>query len=224
MNCPLCDKEKSRTLFERVDKHLGTRTYLKCSNCHLAFLHESQRLSREAEKKRYALHENSPDDKGYVQFLSQLADPLSKTITAGASGIDFGCGEGPTMSVILREKGFQVANYDPIFFPDRQLLTKQYDFVTATETLEHFYNPREEFDVLDHLMKPEKSVLGVMTKTIPREQSFGDWWYHTEPSHVCFYDEKTFEWIADWRQWTLEIPQPNVAIFSKRGCNRDSAH
>jgi hypothetical protein len=81
----------------------------------------------------------------------------------GARGLDFGCGREPTLSVLFEEAGFPCANYDLHYFNDPAVLNTQYDFLTCSETMEHFRNPREEFEKLLSLVKPG-GWIGIMTQ------------------------------------------------------------
>jgi len=172
-------------------------------------------MNEKEEKIRYDLHKNSPEDKGYIDFLKRLVEPLSIKLKEGFKGLDFGCGPGPAIDVLLKGKGVSVANYDPFYFPDRNLLKNCYDFIVCTEVIEHFYDPRREFIRFNQLLKREGSFLAVMTREVPAEEKFADWWYHREPSHVCFYSHATFQWLAGWLGLRAEYPKENVVIFSK---------
>jgi 2-polyprenyl-3-methyl-5-hydroxy-6-metoxy-1,4-benzoquinol methylase len=44
--------------------------------------------------------------------------------------------------------------FDPLFFPDPEPLGDLYDFITCTETIEHFHRPAEEFARLDRMLRP----------------------------------------------------------------------
>jgi hypothetical protein len=213
--CPLCRAEESAVFCERTDSGQGLRHYFRCPVCALVFLSPSQRLSPAEEKRRYDSHQNDPADNRYLNFLSRLAEPLSLRLSAAASGLDFGCGPGPAMSSWFRGKGFQMEDYDLIYRPDKTLLDRTYDFVTCSETAEHFHNPHQEFLCFDRLLKPG-AFLGIMTCVLEDESAFKTWWYPRDPTHVCFYQRKTFEWIAHWQQWELELPSSNIAIFRKR--------
>lgn len=213
-SCPLCGCKETSFFCTRNDSGSGERHYFKCPVCALIFLLPAQRLSLEAEKSRYDFHQNNPADAGYLDFLSQLAEPLSLRLPKGAAGLDFGCGPGPAMSGWFRERGFTMEDYDPIYRPRLPLLEQSYDFITCTETAEHFYHPRREFLLLDRLLKPG-SFLGVMTFILEEESRFADWWYPSDTTHVCFYQPRTLQWIAAWREWTLEIRSAQVAIFHK---------
>jgi len=179
------------------------------------FLDPAQRLDPEAEKARYDSHQNDPTDDRYVGFLKRLAIPLSERLLPGARGLDYGCGPGPTMSAMLAEKGFHVDNYDPFYFPDESLLSKTYDFISCSETVEHFFQPRREFERLSRLLRPGGS-LGIMTEFLNDMDAFAEWWYHRDPTHVCFYSVKTLDWIAEWQGWLRAYPQKNVVVFQSR--------
>jgi len=215
MNCPLCLSAFTAVTLEKSDPHLGRRVYRKCSCCHLIFLLPEFRLKPQEEKARYDLHQNDPDDPGYVRFLRRLADPLCLKLEPGFRGLDFGCGPSPVLSMILKAAGCSVDHYDPYYFPDEDVLKNRFDFVACSEVIEHFYAPRESFLLLDGLLKSERSYLGIMTEVRLPQASFRDWWYHRDPAHVCFYQKETFEWLGAWRGWRLEFPQRNVVVFSK---------
>jgi len=118
------------------------------------------------------------------------------------------------MDVIYKKKGYKVSNYDPIYFPDKSLLNRQYDFITCTETIEHFRHPYQEFNLIDQILK-DGGRFGLMTEVLYDESSFKNWWYPNDPTHICFYQPQTFEWISAWKDWALEFPQKNVALFTK---------
>ena len=214
-SCPLCDSKSLEAFFERMDKHLGKRAYLKCNNCRLIFLEPRQRFSPQDEKARYDEHRNDPQDPGYLQFLSKLADPLLERLKPGAQGLDYGCGPGPALGVLLKEGAHSLECYDPFYFNKTQLLEKKFDFVTCTEVIEHFYEPRQEFMKLDRLLKGPGSILALMTEILLDEGGFSGWWYPKDPTHVCFYQEATFQWISTQMGWILEFPCKNVVIYSK---------
>ena len=222
MICTLCLSQNTYIAHQKKDATVAARDYYACRNCSLIFLDPGQHLSASEEKERYDLHENDPSDSKYVSFLSRLTNPLLPFLTPGFSGLDFGCGPGPAISPMMREKGFSVSNYDPIYFPEAALLKTQYDFVTATEVVEHLQSPRETFELLDTLLKPKESYLAIMTQMLAAETTFETWWYHQEDTHVSFYGKKTFEWLSNWRGWSALFPADNVVIFKKkRGENRD---
>ena len=136
MDCPLCCRQGALPFFED-----SRRRYYQCSECRLVFVPPAQYPGREAEKAEYDLHRNSPHDQGYRRFLSRLFQPMHRRLAAGSHGLDFGAGPGPTLSVMFEEAGFAVSLYDPFYAPDVTVLGRAYDFVTATEVVEHLHRP-----------------------------------------------------------------------------------
>lgn len=209
LTCPLCTA-KDIQAFEQAHQ----RDYFLCGVCHLVFLVPEQRLDFEDEIARYEAHENDPNDAGYRHFLSRVADPLAHVLELGAMGLDYGSGPGPTLSILLEEKGFPTTNYDPYFAPDKTVLRRSYDFITCTETIEHFFFPNEELDRLNHLLRPG-GWLAVMTQVRTDDCTLAQWSYARDPTHVCFYHLHTMAWMATHYGWQMQVPHQNVFLFQK---------
>ena len=190
------------------------RAFFECSRCRLVQVAPGQRPDRATERARYDEHRNDPTDPGYRAFLARLAEPLARRLSPGARGLDFGAGPGPALAAILEEAGFTMALYDPFYAPDPAPLSRTYEFITCTETAEHFHAPGREIDRLDGLLEPG-GWLGIMTNTRDESRPFEGWWYVRDPTHVCFYHAATFAWIAEDRGWSLERPHEDVALFRK---------
>lgn len=210
MACPLCDARASAVRLVRE----GTR-YRGCPRCDLLFVEPSQRLGADEERRRYETHRNVPTDPAYRRFLSRLADPLLERVPPGARGLDYGSGPGPTLSRMLTETGRPTRDYDPFFAPDEGALDARYDFVTCSETAEHFHHPAREFRRIDGLLRPG-GWFGLMTGLVGPETDLAEWWYLRDPTHVAFYSMSTLEWIADWLGWLLVPVSHTVALFQKR--------
>ncbi len=187
---------------------------MRCSVCDLVFVPKGFHLDAAGQKARYLTHNNDPEDVGYRDFLSRLLEPLRPKLTPGAEGLDFGAGPGPALAIMMREEGFRVRLYDPFFHPDASALERRYDFVVCTETAEHLANPMREFETLDHVLRPA-GWLGVMTGMLESWDDFAEWYYHRDPTHICFYSKTTMEWIAGRFSWDVHFPRPNVALFQK---------
>ena len=208
--CPLCHGTKIRLFYTSAE----AKPFYTCPDCALIFLPPRFHLSAEEEKERYDLHQNNPEDKKYVRFLNRLVTPLLPFLKEGMRGLDFGSGPGPTVSVLLEDRGFSVENYDPFYAPEKALLEKKYDFITATEVVEHFAEPHKEFHRLYGLLKGG-GLLAVMTQVFRPEMDFGQWWYWREPTHIVFYQPATFRWIAQSLGMDLCLAEENVYIFRK---------
>ncbi|RDB44162.1 class I SAM-dependent methyltransferase [Halomonas sp. DQ26W] len=207
LTCPLCGSCDTRHYHRDV-----RRDYHQCEQCELVFVPPAQRLAPDAEKAVYDQHRNSPGDTGYRQFLSRLYTPLRARLAPGACGLDFGAGPGPTLSVMFEEAGHPMAIFDPFYAPDPAALQRKYDFVTATEVAEHLFEPGRELKRLASVLRPA-GWLGLMTKRVTTQQAFARWHYILDPTHVVFFSEATFVWLARHLDMRLELPAADVALL-----------
>ena len=208
-HCILCNSSKTHQTLKEP-----SFTYHACSNCGLYFVEPGQRLDPDEEKSRYDLHENNPDDPRYRKFLSQLFDPLNDRLPSQQFGLDFGSGPGPTLSVMFEEAGHKMSIYDPFYAEYSDVFNEKYDFITTTETAEHLFHPREEFEKLWNLLKPG-GYLGIMTKLLLDPENFSDWHYRKDDTHVTFYQKKTFKWLANHLGANVEFLGDRVIIIQK---------
>jgi SAM-dependent methyltransferase len=206
-SCPLCDTTGAAHYHQ--DRW---RLYWQCHNCTLVFVPTSMRISRQHEKARYDQHRNDPSDLRYRRFLSRLADPLTQRVPAGAVGLDFGSGPGPTLGPMLTEAGLTVHLYDPLYAPDPEVWRRRYDFITASEVIEHLHTPQQELARLFSVLAPG-GYLAIMTRWVTNRSSFADSRYIRDPTHVCFYSAEACHWIANKWNTSLEFPDTNVALF-----------
>lgn len=188
--CPLCGG--TRIVPYHSDK---ARDYLNCQTCALVFVPSVQHLSPSAEKACYDLHDNQPDDPRYRRFLDRLFAPLNQRLAPNARGLDFGCGPGPTLSKMFQEAGYLVALYDPFYAPDDSVLSAPYDFITLSEVAEHLAEPGKVLDALWTGLS-RGGWLGIMTKRVRGQADFKTWHYIADPTHVCYFSESTFHWLA----------------------------
>lgn len=208
-NCPLCGSNVGSHFFRQ-----NKRSFHECLNCELYFLHPNHRPNPETELSHYNYHQNEPNDPEYRKFLSRLATPFTRRLPPTSKGLDYGCGPGAALAAMLEQAGHDVSLYDPYFEPDTIALQQTYEFITCTEVAEHFYNPAGEFERLNELLNPG-GWLGIMTSFAPDRDKFASWHYHRELTHVVFYREKTFEFIAELYDWKIHLLENNVAILEK---------
>jgi len=209
MHCPLCGSRRIPPFAVREG-----RRFLRCRRCDLIFLDPAQRLGPGEERARYETHRNDPADPDYRAFLDRLLGPLVERLTQGARGLDYGSGPGPTLSRMLTEAGYPTVDYDPFFAPREEVLDRRWDFVTCSETAEHFFDPGREFRRLDRMLAPG-GWLGLMTGIVTDDVDFGTWWYVRDPTHVAFYSPETLSWIAADRGWERVPVGDTVVLFRK---------
>jgi len=176
----------------------GYMSYDHCPNCDLIFAHESAVPTRADERARYLEHDNTMANEGYVRMLRGFLKTAILPYVSCSRGcaLDFGCGPGPVLAYLMEKEGFAVRLYDPYFFPDKTYTKYNYDVIASTEVFEHLQNPYNSMRKLVQLLVPD-GILAVMTHFHPGPESFSDWWYHRDPTHITFYSEKTFRWAAD---------------------------
>lgn len=208
--CPLCYTE---TIQPKMDGPQGRHLYL-CENCRLVFEKKINRPDRNEEKERYLKHDNSIHQKGYVKHLNQAIKPALKYLKPGFRGLDYGCGPAPTLNKLVEQEGIACEFYDPIFFTEPPL--GNFDVVFATECFEHFFRPADELQKLSGLLNPG-GFLVVMTKLWKDTGKFKIWGYANDPTHVVFYHENTFRFIATHFGFEiLAIIKEKVIILQKK--------
>lgn len=208
-HCPLCAHKGVHPYHS--DKQ---RAYFQCAVCELVFVDRDALLSADDEKAIYDLHQNHAEDEGYKRFLSRLFTPLMTRLPQHAYGLDFGCGPGPVLARMLTDAGHTMACYDPFYAPDAQVLETQYDFITCTEAIEHFYQPDVAWQQWQAMLKPG-GWLGLMTKLVTDQAAFSRWHYKNDPTHVSFFSRHTFEFLAAQSGLALEFVGNDVILMRK---------
>ncbi len=216
--CTLCHEAATKFIRDRQ------RSYFKCIECGLIFADPRNKIDETSEKEIYDLHQNDPKDDGYRRFLSLLTEPLLERVSADAEGLDFGCGPGPTLHLMLEDAGLHMALYDIFYFPDKAPLQKRYEVVTCTEVVEHFNEPAASWATLISLLK-EEAWLAIMTSLFTREtpEAFLAWQYKNDPTHVSFYTPRTMQWLGERFGLTCEIVSQRVIFFQRAPADKHTA-
>lgn len=209
--CPLCQGRK--TVFYFTDPKNYQHTYHRCCACDLVFVIPPCRLDDVAEKARYEMHEND-NSTHYVNFLSRLATPLLKHLSPSSKGLDFGSGKSQAMADLFRHAGHHCACYDIFFYPDSTLLQQHYDFIVASEVIEHLYDPKAIFEQWLSMLRPD-GLLGIMTGFRPDDAAFPNWWYKNDPTHVVLFSLSTFNYLQQEYGLTVVFRGKNIVLFQR---------
>ncbi|MEE2025006.1 class I SAM-dependent methyltransferase [Alkalimonas mucilaginosa] len=212
--CPLCQSNQTHRYHTEQRAKVLPRDYLRCGNCALVFVPAVFHLDAAAEKAVYDQHQNLPDDAGYRKFLGRVFEPLQQRLQPGAAGLDFGCGPGPTLALMFAEAGFHCANYDLYYCHQPEHLSRQYDYIVSTEVVEHLSAPGQVLCQLIGLLKPG-GWLGLMTKRLTTDAAFANWHYTLDPTHISFFADDSFRWLAARYQLDLEFCGPDVVLLQK---------
>ena len=207
--CPLCGQKAVVAYWQSKP-----RRYFQCAFCQLVFSDPEKYLSAAEEKSVYDLHKNSVGDSNYRKFLSRLFLPMKDRLVTGAKGLDFGCGPGPALASMFDEAGFPTALYDVFYYDEKSTLQLNYDFITATEVVEHLVHPGEVIRNLWAMLVPG-GQLGIMTKLVIDKESFQRWHYKNDPTHICFFSRYSFEWLANELDANLHFFGADVIIMEK---------
>ena len=214
MYCPLCQNTHSIIDYAQDKK----RVYLQCMRCELVFVDPAFLPSSAQEKHEYDLHENSFEDEGYRKFLGKVLAPLSAHISQRKNellkGLDFGCGPAPVLANMLEDLGISMSTYDPFYANHINVLEGTYDVITCTEAIEHFHHPHKEWALLSNLLA-DKGILVIMTKRVIDKARFLQWHYKNDPTHVSFFSEATFRYLAAKADFTVTFPTNDIAIMIK---------
>jgi SAM-dependent methyltransferase len=189
MICRLCQSEDVSVTKNSVDE----RVYFLCNGCYLISADRKHFPSREEEKKRYLTHQNGIQFEGYVRFLHQAIDPALEFLRKDMTGLDYGCGHAPTLSILLAQEGYSCDDYDPLFVDHK--LDKKFDFIFSTEVFEHFFYPGKEIGKIKKLLK-KNGLLIVMTERWKDVDHFSKWCYTRDLTHVSFFHSGTFDFLC----------------------------
>lgn len=211
MQCPLCQTEDSRSLVPQQTE----KTIFHCATCDALFKSPDLYLNWNQQQARYSLHQNDIEDKGYISFFEQLLTPLRPFLGNRKWALDWGSGPGekPVLGELLKREGLQVDLYDPIY--RKEIPNRKYELITSTEVLEHFQEPVNSLTQIFDLLEPQGIFAG-MTLFHSGPESYTNWWYKNDPTHVIFYSEKTFQWMAHNRNLEIQYLKSPVFIFKKR--------
>ncbi|MCR4714738.1 MAG: class I SAM-dependent methyltransferase [Treponemataceae bacterium] len=204
--CFFCEKENTELFFV---KKTG---YFRCSDCGGFFMMPESRLMHEKQKERYLKHNNTIENKGYVEFLESFIKPVLHYVSNCKNGLsaitailDYGSGPEPVLVELLesyRDKGVisrecEIRGWDPFFAPDTKLFENGAELVTCLEVVEHFESPDEDFSKLASCVK-SGGILAVGTMLVPSggEEAFKNWWYRSDATHVSFYTEDSLRSVA----------------------------
>ena len=211
MNCPLCSTPSQlyHTHTERDDQQ-----YFRCPECQSIAMHPQHYLTREEEKARYLTHNNDVNDPGYQKFVRPVIQAVTTRTQTNHHGLDYGAGTGPVITKLLREKGYSMTTYDPIFIPNSEALNATYDFIVCCEVAEHFHDPQHEFARFQQLLHPT-GLLVIKTELLTSDIDFPNWYYINDPTHTLFYSPKGMRLILEQHGFnTLELT-PRLVVAKK---------
>lgn len=211
--CKLCNSNTTVISDDKTKKN-----YYRCLECDYIFMDEKHYLDAEFEKKHYDNHDNNLESLGYVKMFEKLIEEFVTSDTKDIKTVlDFGCGEGEVLPILLERKNIKCDKYDLYYFPEKVYEDKKYDLICSTEVIEHLANPLDTLkELLLHLNKD--SYLLLMTYFHPSDdEQFLKWFYIKDMTHIGFFSMKTFKSLAS--KLNLEVVKhnnKNVVLFKNK--------
>ncbi len=198
MTCPLCGRREPRAGRTPAWALVRGVSYRRCPACGYVRLDRERILPPEAEKARYLLHRNDPDDPGYRAYLEAfIREAVQPFVGPGGRILDFGSGPEPALAYRLADRGYRVSVYDPFFAPDRNARKGPFDLVAVHEVAEHLVRPYFELARLARILAPGGRI-SLRTRFSPEDpRKFEEWWYREDPTHVGFFGSRTFAALAE---------------------------
>ena len=193
------------------------REFVHCPSCGLVFVPPAHWLTLDEEKTRYAFHDNSPSNAGYVRFLGQVADVVAGLGGGKSRVLDFGSGENAVLADILRQRGFDCAAYDPLYRRGQEALRSRYDLVILCEVIEHLRDLRGEMRLLKECLGQCGRVV-VRTQCYPSVAEMPSWWYARDATHLNFFAERTLECAAELcGLHCRRVDAPDIFVWAEAG-------
>lgn len=185
MNCRLCDSTRCNLLLSD-----DLRRYWHCGKCGLIFVPFDGHITVEEEKRRYELHENSPDHEGYCRFLNDVVSVVSKQTAVSGRILDYGSGRNAVLTRLLRDRGYDCTAYDPLYRIGKGALDRTYDTVVLCEVIEHLRDLKKELMNIKKAAGTAGTIM-IRTQLYPSLERFEGWWYKSDITHVNFFSRKT---------------------------------
>jgi hypothetical protein len=193
------------------------REFLHCPSCGLIFVPERDWVRPDEERARYAHHDNSESNTGYVRFLGEVADVAASAASAAGAGarvLDFGSGENAVLARLLGRRGIDATAYDPLYGLGATALASRYDVVVLCEVIEHLRDLRAELIRLVGCLNQNGRVV-VRTQCYPSVAEITSWWYARDLTHINFFAPQTLAFAAALCGLRVEATaHPDIVIWT----------
>ena len=208
MTCRLCQSNDCSFFVSDIK-----RDYLLCNNCKLIFVPDKDVVSVDIEKERYRLHNNTIEDIEYVAYLKEFTRELQRIPISNPKVLDFGSGQDRVLTHILQENGYDCYAYDPLYKLGKEHLNKEFDIIILCEVVEHLRDFRKELGLIKEILS-QKGCVVIRTELYQDRDTFVDWWYTKDITHINFFSKYTMEKLAKlFRKNIFYTNSKNVVII-----------
>ena len=112
------------------------------------------------------------------------------------------------------DDGFDISIYDLYYEDNKAVFDDEYDFICATEVIEHLADPVTEMKRLVSCLEPG-GKLYILTQRYPSKEEFLDWYYKNDHTHISFFSKKTFDELAAILGVEAKIIDKTLVILTK---------
>ena len=201
--CKICH---CNTIIVRDDK--TDKIYYRCLNCDYIFMDDKHYLDASLEKRHYDNHNNNLESLGYVKMFEKLIEEfVFSDVKNIKTVLDFGCGEGEVLPILLERGDISCDKYDLFYFPQKVYENKKYDLIVSTEVIEHLSSPLEIIKELLLSLNKDGYLLFMTCFHPSNDEKFLKWFYIKDVTHIGFFSIKTFEYLAN--EFGLKIVKNN---------------
>ncbi|PMG78687.1 methyltransferase [Shewanella sp. 10N.286.51.B7] len=208
IKCPLCSHTAE---FFIQDKK---RAFYSCPQCQLVFANPQSHLMPAAQLQRYGRANKAAKQKQLVQFIQPLLGQISAQQEGPLTGLNFGRVLDQASLDIIELAGHRLNQYDPFIKSDQQIFNQQYDFICCYRVLEHFQQPLKEWSLITNLLK-NGGWLAISTSLLTDLAHFSKWHFKNNPTHVSFYQQQTFEYLAQNSEFKLLFAAKELVLMQK---------
>ncbi|MGS0682028.1 methyltransferase domain-containing protein [Shewanella sp. 125m-7] len=204
--CPLCHSDNTVRFYANKKRCL-----YHCLHCQLVFADASSHLPPSAEQQKYRLANNK--QKSLARFMLDLIAQCEQS-NKPLLGLNFGRTLDNKTLQEITAKGHQLNQYDPSKAPWSGQLKQEYDFICCYRVFEHFRFPDKEWQLLCHLLKPG-GWMAICTPLLNELSAFDKWHHKNNLTHVSFYQQATFEFLANKVGFKLLFAANDLILVQK---------
>lgn len=191
--CVVCDNELNYITINKIDCSY-------CSRCEL--FKKINVLSDMEEKARYDKHVVDSD---YFFYMKKIYENFKDYLKDG-NILDFGSGKAKAIESISDR---MVISYDKYYLKN-EYKNNKYDNIVLIEVIEHI---SDFYSTLCVLIKLLNTGGRIIINTNLHNNQFDKWWYFRDITHVVFFSETTFKYIASKLKLKIITIRGNLIVL-----------
>lgn len=213
MHCRVC-KTGSTLIFN------DHRSFFKCPSCSLIFTQSS--VDKASEEKHYKQQWKDQGENFWKDSVDVFLSVVQRYRTPHKI-LDFGSGSGG-LTKELQNRGFDVTPIEPMIhgYLKDQNFPNKFDVIVAIEVIEHLPNLWDELQEIEKVLTTEGIIVFTtqltnrFINTEPEKESFRNWVYKDDQTHVSFFCNKTLFVMAEMWNYNIDIFGDNLFVVRRR--------